>query len=199
MGCSDSKPEVKNTKRLSSGGNKQALDEDLARMKEEAAKNSQEHKDSRGFMANSEKEAARLDLPTSEGKTDEGTLWYKYTDQRVKFVRPNGDVTITHVTGDIEKYEETGGIKTTKFRVPSPEAFASCAIGPPLSYLSLHSTQLSPISLPVCQPASSQMSPAAPDLAPTPLLLVCYLASPRCFPSRLHSASCFTPACTGWR
>lgn len=83
-------------------------------MKEEAAKNSQEHKDSRGFMANSEKEAARLDLPTSG-------------------VRPNGNVTITHVTGDIEKYEETGGIsgtriKTTKFRVPSPEAFASCIL-----------------------------------------------------------------------
>jgi len=115
MGCTDSKPEVKNTKRLS-GGNKQALDADLARMKEEALKNSQEHKDSRGFMANSEKEAARLDLPASEGKSDNGTLWYKYNDQRVKYVRLNGDVTISHVTGPIEKYEETGGIKTTKFR-----------------------------------------------------------------------------------
>jgi len=116
MGCSESKPEVRNTKRLSSSSNKQALDADLERMKEEAARNSQEHKDSRGFMVNSEKEAARLDSPLSEGLNENGTMWYKYADKRIKHVHTNGDLTITYASGEIKNYQEVGGIKTTKYR-----------------------------------------------------------------------------------
>jgi hypothetical protein len=55
-----------------------------------------------GFMANPEMKGA--DEPLTEGKLDNGTLWFKFADGRVKHVMINGDVNITHSEGDIENY-----------------------------------------------------------------------------------------------